>query len=82
MELRVISCEKTVFVGEVHAVFAKSPLGWFGILSRHTPAAFLLQDTPLRAKLPEGEKVFHVKNGVLHVRENRVTVVADEVQSA
>lgn len=78
----MISCEKTAFAGEVQAVFAKSPVGWFGILPHHAPAAFLLQNSPLRAKLPEGEKVFHVKNGVLYVRENRVTVVADEVQSA
>jgi len=82
MELLVISCERPVFSGEVQAVFAKSPVGWFGVLPRHAPAVFLLRDAPLRAQLPTGEKVFRVKNGVLHVRENRVTVVADEVQSA
>jgi hypothetical protein len=42
----------------------------------------LLQNSPLRVKLSEGEKVFLVKNGVIYVRENRVTVTADEIQSA
>ena len=82
MELRLVSSERTMSFTDVYGVFAKSPVGWFGILPRHAPAIFLLQNSPLRVKLPEGEKVFLVKNGVIYVRENRVTVTADEIQSA
>lgn len=82
MELRIFSCERAVFSGEVQAVFAKTPMGWFGILPHHAPAVFLLKDTPLRVKLAEGEKLFHVKDGVLRVRENQVTIVATQVHYA
>ncbi|MCS7239709.1 MAG: hypothetical protein NZ651_00410 [Candidatus Bipolaricaulota bacterium] len=82
VELRIFSCERPVFAGEVQAVFAKTPLGWFGILPHHAPAVFLLRDSPVRVKLAEGEKLFHVKGGVLRVRENRVTIVAAEVRHA
>lgn len=82
MELRVISCERPVFSAPVQAVYAKSPVGWFGILPKHAPAVFLLKDAPVRAVLPSGEKRFFVRTGVLHVREDVVTVVADEVELA
>lgn len=80
MEVRIFSCQKPVFSGKARAVYAKSPVGWFGILPRHAPASFFLQETPLRIQSESGEKVFLVKRGVLQVRENRVTVVAEEVQ--
>lgn len=82
MELRIISCEKVVFAGQVRAVYAKSPVGWFGILPKHAPAVFLLSDSPVRVQLPEGEKTFHVRGGVLHVRQDQLTLVAEEVQRA
>lgn len=82
MELKLVSLERTLSFTDVQAVFAKSPIGWFGILPRHAPAVFLLRDSPVRVKLPEGEKVFQVKNGVLYVREDRVTVAAAEVRGA
>lgn len=80
MELRVISCEKLVFSGEVLAVYAKSPVGWFGILPKHAPAVFFLPESPLRVQLPAEEKTFFVRKGVLRVLENRLTLVAEEVR--
>lgn len=71
-----------MFSGQVQAVYAKSPVGWFGILPKHAPATFLLRETPLRVELPEGEKRFHVVGGVLHVRDNRIIVAAEEVRDA
>ncbi|MCS7216287.1 hypothetical protein [Thermus sp.] len=82
MELRIVSCERPVFSSAVLAVYAQSPVGWFGLLPKHAPAVFLLKEAPLRAVLPEGEKRFFVRNGVLYVREDVVTVVADEVRLA
>lgn len=80
MELRIVSCERPVFSASVLAVYAKSPVGWFGLLPKHAPAVFLLRDAPLRAVLPQGEQRFTVRTGVLHVRDDVVTVVADEVE--
>lgn len=82
MELRIISCEKVVFSGEVQAIYAKSPVGWFGILPKHAPASFFLDASPLRVQVPKGEERFHVRRGVLHVRDDRVTLVAEEVRHA
>jgi len=80
VELRIISCEKLVFSGEVLAVYAKSPVGWFGILPGHAPAMFFLSESPLRVQLSGEEKTFFVRNGVLQVRENRLTLVAEEIR--
>lgn len=80
VDLQIVSPLGVVFSGPVQAVYAKSPLGWFGVLSGHTPAAFVLQSSPLRAITASGETRFQVEEGVLHVRENRITVVAREVR--
>lgn len=82
VELHIFSCKRPVFSGQVRAVYAKSPVGWFGILPEHAPATFLLRETPLRVELPQGEKRFHVVNGVLHVRDDQVLVAAEEVRDA
>jgi len=79
VELRIISCEKLVFSGEVLAVYAKSPVGWFGILPKHAPAVFFLSESPLRVQLPGEEKTFLVRRGVLQVLDNRLTLVAEEI---
>ncbi len=82
MEVQIFSCKRPVFSGQAQAVYAKSPVGWFGILPRHAPATFFLEETPLRVELPEGERKFHVVRGVLYVRDNKVTIVAEEVRGA
>jgi F0F1-type ATP synthase epsilon subunit len=82
VELRIIAGERVVFSGAVQAVYAKSPVGWFGVLAKHAPAVFLLEDSPLRVQLSQGEKKFHVRRGVLHVQDDKLTLVAEEVRHA
>jgi F-type H+-transporting ATPase subunit epsilon len=80
MKVRLLSAEKEVFSGEAEAVYARSPEGWFGILSGHAPAAFGLVDSPLRLITASGEVVFQVSSGLVHVGRDEVVILADEVK--
>ncbi|MGC9530115.1 MAG: F0F1 ATP synthase subunit epsilon [Candidatus Bipolaricaulaceae bacterium] len=79
MECRILACEQVVFSGAARGVFARGLGGWFGVLPGHAPAAFALADAPVRVHTNGGTRVFQVKRGVLHVRPESVTVLADVV---
>jgi len=79
MNVRLIGAERQVFSGEATALYAQGTEGWFGILSRHAPAIFALEDAPLRIVTDSGEHVFRVRAGVVHVRRDEVVILADEV---
>ncbi len=80
MKVRLLSAEKEVFSGEAEAVYARSPAGWFGILTGHAPASFGLVDSPLRVVTPTGERLFRVGSGLVHVGRDAVVILADEVK--
>ena len=75
----MIAAERELFSGEADALYARGVEGWFGILPGHAPAAFALEDAPLRIVTGAGERTFRVKAGVVHVRRDGVVVLADEV---
>ncbi|RLE29380.1 hypothetical protein DRJ54_04740 [Candidatus Acetothermia bacterium] len=79
MDVRLIAADREVFSGEAKALYARGVEGWFGILPGHAPAAFALEDAPLRVVTDSGERTFQVKAGVVHVRRDGVVILADEV---
>mgnify|MGYP000120730238 CR=1 FL=1 len=79
MHLKLLAAEQQVFSGEVQALYAQGVEGWFGILPGHAPAAFALEDAPLRLVTEAGERAFRVRAGVVHVRRDGVVILADEV---
>ncbi|HIE47609.1 TPA: F0F1 ATP synthase subunit epsilon [Candidatus Bipolaricaulota bacterium] len=79
MHLKILAAERQVFSGEVQALYAQGVEGWFGILPGHAPAAFALEDAPLRLVTESGERAFRVRAGLVHVRREGVVVLADEV---
>ncbi len=80
MKCELIACSRVVFSAEVEGVFTRTPEGELGILPRHAPAAFALEDTPVRLKTREGERIFKVKRGIVRVSPEGVSIFADTVE--
>mgnify|MGYP000053045987 CR=1 FL=1 len=79
MRCKILSCTHEVFSGEAEGLYARGSEGWFGVLAGHAPASFALQDAPLRLVLKDGQRTFHVRQGVVEVRRGETVVLADEV---
>ncbi len=80
MKCEIIVCDRSVFSGEVESLYTRTPRGWLGVLPRHAPAAFALENAPLKIRTSEGERSFHVKNGFVRVTPTKVAVFADELE--
>ena len=81
MEVRVVSPESELFRGEATEVYARAiDEGEFGILANHQPVLVALAPASVRVKTEGGqEHAFEVGGGFLQFRDNRLTVLADEV---
>ena len=80
MKCEIVACERTVFSSEVEGVFTRTPEGELGILPRHAPAVFALEDAPVRLKTREGERIFRVRRGIVRVSPEGVSIFADTVE--
>lgn len=76
MHCQVRSAERTLFDGDAVMVMAHGARGDFAVMARHAPLLAALDPGPLRIKTSTGERVFVLHGGLLHVRENRVAVLA------
>lgn len=61
-------------------MYTRTPVGWLGILPRHAPAAFAVEDAPLRIGTETGERTFRVKQGIVWVSPAGVLVLIDEIE--
>ncbi len=80
MNCRILAVDRVVLDAPAERVRAKTPVGWLGILPRHAPGAFALEDAPLEVVTEDGHRRFHVHEGVLHVRPDGVLLLADVVE--
>jgi F-type H+-transporting ATPase subunit epsilon len=74
----IVTQDRQLFSGEVDAVFAPGEEGDLGILPRHTPLLATLKYGVLRVVHDREEEVFAIAGGILEVRPERVTVLADQ----
>lgn len=72
--------EGTAFSGEVEFVAAETPAGWVGILPRHAPACFALKGGLLRIRAGGSELRYRVREGLVSVSGEGVTVHADRLE--
>ena len=81
MEVMVVSPEAELYRGEATEVYARAlDVGEFGILAGHQPVLVALAAAPVRVKTADGrEERFEVGGGFLQFRDNRLTVLADEI---
>ncbi|MGA2821305.1 MAG: ATP synthase F1 subunit epsilon [Anaerolineales bacterium] len=74
----IVTQDRQLFSGEVEAVFAPGEEGDLGILPRHTPLLTSLKYGILRVVHSGEEEAFAIAGGILEVRPERVTVLADQ----
>jgi F-type H+-transporting ATPase subunit epsilon len=78
----VVAADRMVWSGVATMVVAPAADGEIGILTNHEPVLSVLRPGNLRIKLTDGSPFsVRVTGGFLSVDSNRVTVVADEVES-
>jgi F-type H+-transporting ATPase subunit epsilon len=80
MHVTVISPEAAMFDGEADSVVAPAFDGELGILPHHAPLMTLLGDGVLVVRQGGQARRFRVQGGFLQVVDNRVRVVAENVQ--
>lgn len=82
MEVRVVSPSRVGYEGEAVSVVAPAHDGKLGILRGHAPMTVLLGEGELTVREPAGAvRRFRVARGFLQVVDDRVSVLAEDVQS-
>ncbi len=79
--LKILSVEKTVFLGEVHSVTAPGTIGSFQILTDHASMISTLEKGQVKVILPDDtEHTYQITGGVFEVYQNKATILADSVE--
>ncbi|WP_304334182.1 F0F1 ATP synthase subunit epsilon [Conchiformibius steedae] len=81
MQVEVVSNEELIFAGEAKFVVVPTVNGELGICPRHEPIMSLVRPGALRVTPADSneEVLVAVAGGVLEVRPNKITVLADVV---
>ncbi len=77
----IVSQDREVFSGEVDMVVAPGVAGEMGILPNHAPLLTTLQYGVIRVRYQGKEEYFTVAGGVMEVRPDKVTVLADAAEN-
>ena len=78
MRLEVITPDAKLFEGEVTSVVAPGIDGYLGILKDHAPMISTLKEGELTFTTANGkEDKLDLKGGVLEVKANKISVLAD-----
>jgi F-type H+-transporting ATPase subunit epsilon len=78
----IVSQDRPVFEGDVDIVVAPGTDGEMGILPHHAPLLTTLKHGELRVRHHGQEEVFAISGGVMEVRPDLVTVLADAAEHA
>lgn len=82
LRCRILTPEKTVYQGDVDMVVAPGMDGEVGIMPLHTPLVTPLRIGELRVKHGDDQDYIAVAGGYLEVREDVLTVLADDAEIA
>ncbi len=78
----IVSQDRPVFEGDVDIVVAPGTDGEMGILPHHAPLLTTLKPGVLRVRTSGREESFAISGGVMEVRPDIVTVLADAAERA
>ncbi|MCC7360864.1 MAG: F0F1 ATP synthase subunit epsilon [Anaerolineales bacterium] len=78
----IVSQDRSVFEGDVDIVVAPGADGEMGILPHHAPLLTTLKPGVLRVRHSGREELFAISGGVMEVRPDIVTVLADAAERA
>ncbi len=76
--LRVVTPKQPVLETEVLELTAPGTVGEFGVLPEHVTFLSSLESGVLRYRKPDGEAAIAIRGGFAEVRDNVVTILADE----
>jgi F-type H+-transporting ATPase subunit epsilon len=82
IRVEVVSQDRPVFEGDVDIVVAPGVDGELGILPHHAPLLTTLRPGVLRVRRGTAEETIAISGGVLEVRPDLVTVLADSAERA
>ncbi len=77
LQVKVYSPYQTYFDEPAYSVSAVNDSGPFDILPRHHNFLCLLNGGNVRIQSPHGDKKIRISHGVMHVKNNKVTVFLD-----
>ncbi|GER66386.1 ATP synthase epsilon chain [Weizmannia acidilactici] len=80
-EASVVTPDGPVYHGEVEMVIAKAKSGELGILYGHIPLVAPLEIGAVRFKKGEQEDLVAVSGGILEVRSDQVTILAQAAET-
>jgi F-type H+-transporting ATPase subunit epsilon len=78
----IVSQDRSVFTGDVDILVAPGVDGEMGILPHHSPLLTTLKAGVLRVRRGGQEEVFAISGGVMEVRPDIITVLADAAERA
>jgi F-type H+-transporting ATPase subunit epsilon len=78
----IVSQDRLVFEGDVDIVVAPGAEGEMGILPHHAPLLTTLKHGVLKIRRHGDEEIFAISGGVMEVRPDIVTVLADAAEHA
>ncbi|NLJ52850.1 MAG: F0F1 ATP synthase subunit epsilon [Intrasporangiaceae bacterium] len=82
LEVQLVAADRMVYEGQATLVRARTLGGELGIMPGHQPLLGVLVEGEIRINGEDGVKTATVDEGFLSVDHNRVTIVAEEVDSS
>jgi F-type H+-transporting ATPase subunit epsilon len=82
LELEVVSPVKSVYQGMVKSVTAPGVMGEFQVLYNHAAMVSTLQIGIMKLETEKGEELsFSTSGGILEVKNNKISLLADTIES-
>lgn len=82
MFLKIVSSSKKLFEAEIEEVYVPGSKGQMGILKDHENMISTLDIGQVRIKSSKGEEVFIINGGFVEIKDETITILADEAESA
>ena len=80
MKIEIITPDKNIYSGEIRSVRVPGRKGSFQVLKDHAPIISTLDAGKVIIADDQGTEVrFEITGGVIEVRRNRITLLADSV---
>lgn len=82
MQLEILTPDKTVFTGKINILRVPGTKGPFTILRNHAPLISSLDEGEISLVTDTGsDKVFYITSGVIEVKKNKITLLAERIIS-
>jgi F-type H+-transporting ATPase subunit epsilon len=83
INVELVAPDRVVWEGEADMVIARTTDGELGVMANHIPLLGVLVDAPVRIRRDgQDVKTVEVKGGFLSVTKEKVSVLAESVESA